>query len=117
MDRPLLKPNAAVNPETAGNKGASYKNPVKPLPLDFWADVLLAMRAAMPRGVTWVKFFLAYLVYDSDSETERNVHAHRVLGGRCHSVEQRMGAEFVRRGIYPLSAYLKPDRVRPGRTV
>jgi hypothetical protein len=48
MDRPLLKPMGAINPEAAGGKGPNVKNPVTPLPLDFWCDVLLAIRAVLP---------------------------------------------------------------------
>ena len=109
MDRPMLKPMGAVNPD-GGSHGPNVKNPVKPLPLDFWSDVLLAIRAVLPRGVSLSNFMLAYLLYDSEIEVERNKHAIRVLGGRAHSVEQRLGAEFVRRKIWPLGGYLNPPR-------
>lgn len=113
MDRPLLKPMGAINPEAAGGKGPNVKNPVTPLPLDFWCDVLLAIRAVLPRGVSLKNFMLAYIVYDSEDELERNMHAVKVLGGRAHSVEQRLGAEFVRRQIWPIWVYCNPPR--PGR--
>lgn len=109
MDRPMMGAFGAVNPERSGS--ATAANPLKPMPLDFWCDVLLAVRAVLPKGVLLSNFFLAYLLFDSEDELERNVHAGKSLGGRVHSVEQRIGTEFVRRGIWPLSVYLNPPRL------
>jgi len=83
------------------------------LSLDFFCDVEVAIRASLPKAVSWERFREVYFEYDSDDETERNTHAFKKLGGRCHSVEQRVGAEFLRREIYPLGKYLNPPR--PGK--
>ena len=113
MDKPMLKPLGAVNPEASRSKGSNYRNPLKPMALEFYCDAVLAIRAVLPKAVSWAKFELTYLWFDSESETERNTHAYKALGGKCHSVEQRVGAEFLRRGIYPLGKYLNPPR--PGK--
>lgn len=110
MDRPMLKPLGAINPEAGKSKGSSYRNPVKPSLLELWCDVQIAIRAVLPKGVTYEKFETVYFQFDSEDETERNTHAYKMFGGRCHSIEQRVGAEFVRRGIYPLGKYLNPPR-------
>lgn len=109
MDRPFLGPLGAMNFEKAGGSPCP-KNPIAPNGVEFRADVMLAIRAAMPKGVRLSNFLLAYLLYDSDDEIERNVFAQKVLGGRVHSVEQRIGAEFVRRGIWPQAGYMFPPR-------
>jgi hypothetical protein len=115
MDRPLNGPPGAVN--LGGGSGApSSKNNVAPTLVEFRCDVLLAIKASMPRGVKLSNFFLAYLLYDSEDELERNTFAAKVLGGRVHSVEQRIGAEFVRRAIWPEMVYFHPPRVERPRT-
>jgi hypothetical protein len=114
MDRPILGAVGAMDFRKVGGSTAA-RNPIAPLPVEFRADVLLAIKAAMPRGIRLANFILAYLLYDSDDETERNVFAQRVLGGRMHSVEQRVGAEFVRRAIFPEAVYMYPDRVNRPR--
>jgi len=107
MDRPLLKAVGAVDPGRAEQKGPRYKPMRKAISLDLWCDIMSAIRASMPRGIPLSKFMLAYIVFDSDDELERNTHAHKILGGRCHSVEQRLGSEFVQRGIHPVKKYMK----------
>lgn len=111
----MLKPLGAVNPEAGAIRGSNYRNPLKPLTLEVWCDVQAAIKAVLPKAVSWAKFEVTYLRWDSESETERNTHAYKMLGGRCHSVEQRVGAEFIRREIYPLGKYLNPPR--PGHRV
>lgn len=112
MGRPLNGPPGAVR---LGGTSESVRNPIEPTPVEFRCDVFLAVKAAMPRGIRLANFFLAYIVYDSDDDIERGVHAQKVLGGRMHSVEQRVGAEFVRRGIWPQKEYFHPQRVTPKR--
>ncbi len=110
MGTPLLGAVGAMDFRKVGGSVAA-RNPAAPLSVEFRADVLLAIKAAMPKGIRLSNFILAYLLYDSDDELERNVFAQKVLGGRMHSVEQRVGAEFVRRAIFPEAVYMYPDRV------
>jgi len=109
MDRPTLGSNGVMKMGTGG--GGSAKNTAAPNPVEFRCDVMLAIKAAMPKGVSMTNFLLAYLCFDSDDAIERDVHAQKVLGGRIHSVEQRIGAEFIRRGIWPIAAYMYPVRL------
>lgn len=102
LGRPWLSPSHAVNPESVGSGGS--RNPAKPTPVEFWADVFLTIRDACPRDISFVRFFLAYVLGDADQDDEiaREMHAQKTLGDRRHSVEQRVGAEFIRRKIYPV---------------
>lgn len=77
-------------------------NPMKPTTVDFWADVCRAIKSACPRDVSFKKFHMAYTLYDSTEVIDVEKHAHKILGDRRHSVEQRVGAEFVRRKIWPV---------------
>lgn len=107
---PLLGPPGAMNLKKAGGS-PTPKNPIAPLPVEFRSDVLLAVQASIPKGVSLRNFILSYLLFDSDDEIERGVFAQKILGGRALSVEQRVGAEFVRRAIYPLGPYMFPPRM------
>ena len=102
LGRPWLSPCHAVNPESVGSGGS--RNPAKPTPVEFWADVFLAIRATCPKDISYVNFFLAYVLGDADQEDDiaRELHAQKILGDRRHSVEQRVGAEFLRRKIFPV---------------
>ncbi len=110
MGRPQLGAIVAMNFEKAGGS-PSAKNPSAPTPVDFGCDVILAVTAAMPKGITLESVKQAYFEFDSDDEIERNVYAGKILKGRVHSVEQRLGAEFVRRAIWPLTTYFHPPRI------
>jgi hypothetical protein len=102
LGRPWLSPSHAVNPESIGSGGS--RNPAKPNPVEFWSDVFLAVKATCPRDITLVRFFLAYVLGDADVEDdiERGKHTYKLLGERMHSVEQRVGCEFLRRGLFPV---------------
>jgi hypothetical protein len=115
MDSPQLGHLSAMDFSKVGGSPTA-RNPVAPNVVEFRCDVMLAIRAAMPKGVSLKNFFLAYLLYDSDDEIERNVYAQKILGGRVHSVEQRVGAEFVRRAIWPEAVYMYPPRLKRPRT-
>jgi hypothetical protein len=107
IGRPWLAPSHALNPETVGG-GA--RNPAKPTTVDFWADVFLAIRQSIPRDVNLVDFHIAYTLYDSDDAIDRELWADKKLGGRRHSVEQRVGEEFVNRKIFPVAEYFRAER-------
>lgn len=101
LGRPWLSPSHAVNPESVSGS----RNPAKPNPVEFWSDVFLAVKATCPKDITLVQFFLAYVLGDADVDDDimRELHAQRTLGNRRHSVEQRVGCEFIRRGIHPVT--------------
>lgn len=115
LGNPKLGPVGAIDFAKAGGSPAA-KNPAAPTAVDFRCDVLMAIKAAMPKGVRLSKFILAYMLWDSEDAMEQNIFSQKVLGGRVHSVEQRVGAEFVRRGIWPDQAYMYPQRMERPRT-
>jgi len=85
-------------------------NPGRPTPIDFRVDVTRAIESKIPKDVGLEKFDDAYLFFDSEDYIEREMHAHTILGDRRHSVEQRIGEEFLRRKLYPTRAYFKYTR-------
>lgn len=91
----------AVNPDSVGG---APRDPAKPTPVEFRADVCRTIQQTLPKNVELREFMLAYLVYDSEDAMECSIWAQRVLGARMHSVEQRLGAEFIARGISPVQA-------------
>jgi hypothetical protein len=115
LGRPWLSPSHAVNPESVGSGGS--RNPAKPNSVEFWSDVFLAVKATCPKDITLVRFFLAYVLGDADVDDDiaRELHAQKSLGDRRHSVEQRVGAEFLRRKIFPVQGrgyFYAPRRAR-----
>lgn len=102
MGKPTLGHVGAVNIQSQSGGKPAAKNPAKPSMVDFWADVFLAIKFAIPRDIDLVKFHLAYTLYDSEDALDRELHAQKVLHDRRHSVEQRLGAEFIRRKIFPV---------------
>jgi hypothetical protein len=85
-----------------GGGGKTSPNPTKPSVIDYRADVMKAVSAKLPKDVPLSKFLAAYVLYDSEDSIERELHAQKVIGDRRHSVEQRLGEEFIRRGIFPV---------------
>jgi hypothetical protein len=114
LGSPKLGSVGAINFDQIG--GAAPHNPAAPTTVDFRCDVLMAIRDALPKGVRLAKFIQAYLLWDSGDALEQNIFSQKILGGRVHSVEQRIGAEFVRRGIWPDQAYMYPPRLKHPRT-
>jgi hypothetical protein len=100
IGRPWMSPSRALDMANIGSGGS--RNPAKPNTVEFWADAFLAIRAACPRDINLVTFHLAYTLFDSEDVVEQEQHAEKLLGGRRHSVEQRVGEEFIRRGVYPV---------------
>jgi hypothetical protein len=100
LGQPFLSPSHAVNPEAPGGGGS--RNPAKPNLVEFWSDVLLAVQATCPKDVSPFRVIYAYMYVDMGDEIEQGKYAYKILGTRMHSVEQRIGEEFLRRGIYPV---------------
>jgi hypothetical protein len=76
----------------------------KPTTQDFRIDVSLVFRKVVPPEML-SRFESAYLCYDSDDPIENEVVADKLLGKRRHLWEQKCGAEFLIRGIYPAVRY------------
>ncbi len=91
----------AMNPEKARSSSAQ-QDPAKPTSVDFKCDVFKVIAKILPSSVKMTDFHLAYTLYDSETDVDREIHAQSKLGSRRHSIEQRMGAEFIRRKIFPV---------------
>jgi hypothetical protein len=99
--RPTLGGLGAVNLERTGGSPSS-QNPARPTPVDFRADIFRVVALRIPKDINLVAFHIAYTLWDSEDQLEQELHAQKTLGNRRHSVEQRLGAEFIRRGIFPV---------------
>ncbi len=115
MGKPTLGHVGAVNIQAQSGGKPAAKNPAKPSMVDFWADVFLAIKVSVPRDIDLVKFHIAYTLYDSEDALDRELHAQKILGDRRHSVEQRLGAEFLRRKLHPTQGrgYFYAPRTQP----
>ena len=82
--------------------GKATPNPAKPTGLDFLADVQKVFEKIVP-AKSLIKFWQVYIERETDEMTQERL-ADKVLGPRRHSWEQRCGAEFIRRGVYPVQA-------------
>jgi hypothetical protein len=93
---------AATN-YASGQPGS--KSPATPSKSDFIVDFENAIRPILEkRNISFSKFTEAYRsVFDDD--IEREMHAQAVLGSMRHSIEQRCGALFITRGLFPVKKY------------
>lgn len=89
-----------------GNKAT--RNPAQPSPIDFKADVELILRR-VPDELA-ARFSTAYIAFDSIDSIEIEVHADKTMGAERHRLEQKLGAEFIRKGLYPVSKYFTVER-------
>lgn len=69
----------------------------KPRPIDFIVDVDVILEKC-------VKDSRFYLVYVSDIEDEISIgmRAQAIFGAKMHPMEQKIGAVFIKRGLFPL---------------
>ena len=70
----------------------------RPTQSDYRVDVERAIKKCVK---SLKKFFLAYVVFDSDDPIELERHADRVMGDGRHNFEQGLGALFIAWKIYP----------------
>jgi hypothetical protein len=87
-----------------GEGGKGVSNPVKPSLTDFRCDVDRVINKCVPESdkVMRLRFRLAYIEFDSENPIDMEVMAEKVIGSGRHNLEQGMGAEFIKRGLYPL---------------
>lgn len=85
------------------DNGAVSRYEAKPTPTDFRCDVEQVLKQFLTKFITASMIQVAYVDYDSDVAVEIEIHAQNILGSSRHGFEQRVGAEFNRRGIYPTS--------------
>ncbi len=90
---------SAVN---IGSGGKGTANPVRPTLVDFRCDVERVFRKILKSESAWDAFRQAYLDFDSEDYIERGMHAQKIYGEAMQNLEEGMGAEFIKRGIYPM---------------
>jgi hypothetical protein len=94
----------AINHDT-GSKSSTSNNAAAPRRSEFMADFELALKPILKKKkITFNDFFRAYS-FDSIDVIEREQHAQAVLGSMRHSLEQRAGDVFIKRGLYPVHLY------------
>lgn len=96
--------NGGIGAVVVSDGGRGVSNPVRPSLTDFRCDVDRVISKCIPYGhkALGLRFWLAYVMFDSESIIENEVYAEKVMGSLRHNLEQGIGAEFIKRGIYPL---------------
>jgi hypothetical protein len=56
------------------------------------------------------RFAKAYIFYDSDDPIDREIFAQSILGDKRHTLEQGIGALFLKRELYPAVKYFRAIR-------
>ena len=81
----------------------------KPTPSEFRCDVQLVIASVVAaRYHPW--FYAVYSWYENPDALAREMFAQRMLGDRRHSWEQRLGARFIKIGLYPTRTYFSHTR-------
>lgn len=80
--------------------GKATPNLAKPNGMDFLADCQKVIEKVVPAKFL-VRFWQVYIHRESE-ELVQEMLSDKVFGARRHSWEQRCGAEFIKRGIYPV---------------
>jgi len=101
--------------------GRETMNPVRPTLTDFRADVDRVVNKCCPSRISRLRFRLAYIDYDSPDEIEMGKYADKIISTGKNNLEQGVGAEFIKRGIYPMygkGGYFSTLRTaRPRRSI
>ena len=85
-----------------GDRGKGVSNPARPSLTDFRCDVSKVVNKCVTNPIDRLRFQLAYIEFDSESSIECEMFAEKIIGSSRHGLEQGCGAEFIKRGIYPL---------------
>jgi hypothetical protein len=81
-----------------GDNAGGTRYAARPTLTDFKCDV----ERVIKKCVTDELFFrTAYVLFTPEDVIEREVYADKIIGAGRHNLEQGMGAEFIRRHIYP----------------
>src|ERR1019366_6519235 len=91
-----------VSAVTIGAGGKGTPNPTKPTPVDFRCDVEKVFHKILKTALDQQNFYESYLDFDSEDYIERGMHAQKIYGVKMHNLEEGVGAEFLKRGIYPM---------------
>lgn len=81
--------------------GPSQPDRAKPTPQDFSIDVDRVIKKCLKDEVKRTRFTMTYICFDSDDPIDIEIYADKVMGPTRHGLEQGMGAEFIKRGLWP----------------
>jgi len=81
-----------------GEASGATRYEAKPTLTDFKCDVERVIDKCVTDKISFLK---AYVWFDSEDAIEREVHADRVIGAGRHTLEQGIGALFIKRHLYP----------------
>jgi|GEM_PF-1690278 hypothetical protein len=94
---------SAVNMVNDAKGAVNPSHQIRPTLVDFRADVELVFRKIFKAASAWKTFQEAYLLFDSEDPIEMGVLAQKLLGrDAMNNLEQGVGAEFIKRGIFPM---------------
>ncbi len=93
---------SGVGAVTLKEGGRGSPNPApRPSLTDFRCDVDGAIKMIVADHML-VQFYLAYTYWDTEDPIEMEVYAQHILGSEaCNMFAQCVGAEFLRRGLFP----------------
>ena len=89
---------------------ATSKNPAKVSLTEFRAEVELVIESIITDYSSLLYFYTAYIKFDSEDELEREIFSEKMLGVKRITLEQKVGAELIKRKIFPLKAYFNSIR-------
>jgi hypothetical protein len=95
--------------------GPTSRYEAKPTPTDFRCDVDCVITKCVKHVKRLVRFTMTYIYYDSIDPIDMEIYADKMMGPTRHGLEQGMGAEFIKRNLYPSSKYFKAVRQRRAR--
>jgi hypothetical protein len=99
-----LSTTTSIPAVNAAAGGKPSRNPAKPTPLDFKVDVDRVVNIVVPEK-TRRRFYVAYGGRWTDDQLEVEKLADKLLGGVRHSYEQRLGDQFIKRGLFPVQGH------------
>jgi hypothetical protein len=100
--RSVKNVQVGVSAVNIGSGGKGTANPCQPSLVDFRADVTLVFRKIFKSESAWRDFQAAYLDFDSEDYIEREMHAQKIYGKGMQNLKEGVGAEFIKRGIFPM---------------
>ena len=89
---------------------ATSKNPAKVSLTEFRAEVEMVIESIITDYSSLLYFYTTYIKFDSEDELEREIFSEKMLGVKRIALEQKVGAELIKRKIFPLKAYFNSIR-------
>ena len=91
-----------------GCAGSFYA--ARPKAIDYKIDCDRIFTKCLKSRSEQERFAEAYIFYDSDDSIDREIFAQSILGDKRHTLEQGIGALFLKRELYPAVKYFRAIR-------